>query len=519
MSPQYSGKFKEHNILSFNQLNGTTGVNNVNMPQNCNNTMIPVTLNSNKNSNYLGGGNSFAIMSSDEYYDIYAMDTVSNVNTISYKVCNQQNNTDEVQYNNCHSIPQHGSPLPMIPHRKPNHKLLSQAPNVSLHKVNRFNDKFTEQSDSSVNQLVYIHNYPQNKQGGFYFLKTIGGIPHISINEYLSHPVGELILCDSIWLCIYPAVSGAYNTLRKQEGTQVYDNYKQDCLSRKRYGISYESYMNDIIEVLIESQPNLDVKDQDCNRKFSPTKGKTTQAEMRSPIQKSISQTLNKKFSKDTNYHNKEWGYISLHPTKFEFIGPDRPSIDPRNVDQYLHLAKKVKESGVPNYRQVRVPIKSDLNIEAWKHHLYDYKDQVIIQYLQYGFPLSITSPDSLRELTVKNHFSAMQHKQAIASYLTKEKHHGAIVGPIPNLDKHFIHCSPLLTRPKDNGKRRVILDLSYPSGLSLNDHTDKDLFDASPFSLRFPSVDTIANKIVKHGDDVTLAKIDIERCNGEEFG
>ena len=34
--------------------------------------------------------------------------------------------------------------------------------------------------------------------------------------------------------------------------------------------------------------------------------------------------------------------------------------------------------------------MKSGLNIEAWRRQLYDYNDQVLLQYLQYGFPLSI---------------------------------------------------------------------------------------------------------------------------------
>ena len=174
---------------------------------------------------------------------------------------------------------------------------------------------------------------------------------------------------------------------------------------------------------------------------------------------------------------------------------------------------KTIRESGVPNYRQVRVPIKSGLNIEAWRRQLYDYKDQVLVQYLEYGFTLSIKDSRPLTEQKIKNHFSATQYHHAVSSYLAKERQFGAIIGPIPQVQDYAIHCSPLLTRPKDTDKRRVILDLSYPKGCSLNDQVDRDLFDASAFRLKLPSVDDIVKEINKHGDDVTLAKIDVARA------
>ena len=87
---------------------------------------------------------------------------------------------------------------------------------------------------------------------------------------------------------------------------------------------------------------------------------------------------------KDINYPTKFKGYIAKQPTEFKFIGPDRPGIGTNNSEQYLKLARTIRESGVPNYRQVRVPIKSGLNIEAWRRHLSDYKDQVLIQYLEF---------------------------------------------------------------------------------------------------------------------------------------
>ena len=47
---------------------------------------------------------------------------------------------------------------------------------------------------------------------------------------------------------------------------------------------------------------------------------------------------------KDINYPSKVRGYIAMQPTKFKFIGPDRPPIDTGNSNQYLKLAKTIRD-------------------------------------------------------------------------------------------------------------------------------------------------------------------------------
>ena len=61
---------------------------------------------------------------------------------------------------------------------------------------------------------------------------------------------------------------------------------------------------------------------------------------------------------------------------------------------------------------------------------------------------------------------------------------------PYNEITYHLFHCSPLLTRPKDNNERRVILDLSFPKGNLLNDQVSKNLFDGTEFQLKLPLVD-----------------------------
>ena len=69
------------------------------------------------------------------------------------------------------------------------------------------------------------------------------------------------------------------------------------------------------------------------------------------------------------------------------------------------------------------------------------------------------------------------------------------------------------MTRPKDRDKRRVILNLSHPTGHSVNDHVDKNEFNHTPFILKFPTIDSIVQDICEAGDDVVLFKVDVARA------
>ena len=86
-------------------------------------------------------------------------------------------------------------------------------------------------------------------------------------------------------------------------------------------------------------------------------------------------------------------------------------------------------------------------------------------------------------------------------------------MGPFDTIDYNDFHCSPLLTRPKDGNNRRVILNLSFPAGASLNDAVTRDISDDRPFTLKFPSVDDILESIRAVQGTAMLAKIDVARA------
>ena len=130
-------------------------------------------------------------------------------------------------------------------------------------------------------------------------------------------------------------------------------------------------------------------------------------------------------------------------------------------MEQQVKIANIIRSTGKPNYAETRIPIASGLNISAWEKALEGYPDQMLIQYLKFGFPLSLINPDALCVTDIQNHHSAMQFPINVQEYLDNEGSFGAMLGPVDRVDSQHFHCSPLWTRPKDITRRRVILNLS----------------------------------------------------------
>ena len=123
------------------------------------------------------------------------------------------------------------------------------------------------------------------------------------------------------------------------------------------------------------------------------------------------------------------------------------------NIRQCPEITKHIRTTGKPNYMEARYPKKSGLNLEAWNRLLFDYPDKKLLQYLAFGFPLLLNEPETLVNKNIKNHVSALQYPEEVDRYLNKEMKTGAIIGPISDISAINIHCSPLLTRPKDSEK------------------------------------------------------------------
>ena len=70
------------------------------------------------------------------------------------------------------------------------------------------------------------------------------------------------------------------------------------------------------------------------------------------------------------------------------------------------------------------------------------------------------------------------------------------------------------MTREKSGTtKRRAIVDLSWPHGLSVNAGVAKNKYLVTYFELRYPSVDNIGQTVEEVGPSALMFKVDISRA------
>ena len=370
--------------------------------------------------------------------------------------------------------------------------------------------------------VVYLHGGSDQNWGYHLYIHPQGG-QFGTLIPYVSPVEAFLQIIHRVELEILPYNSYVRSHEEHSNPKLAYSNYCEDIRTHEYYGCTYEKYMLDIIDSMLTNiNPDYDTSpvsrpDWDCLDVDTTTTHDKPRSFDNIPVNDLVdpckTPCFDKRTAVDFNYPDKTVGYLNQAPTDFTFIGPDRAPVEISSVDKLLQIADVILSTGVPNYRMARIPVKSGLNVEAWEHHLRDYADKRVIQYIRFGYPLSLHNPQELCNKEITNHFSACQYPSQVQSYLDKESKLGALLGPVNNINHDQYHCSPLLTRPKDTDKRRVILNLSHPHGHSVNDHVNKDNYDSTPFILKFPTIDDIVRDISNAVDDTVLFKVDVARA------
>ena len=165
-----------------------------------------------------------------------------------------------------------------------------------------------------------------------------------------------------------------------------------------------------------------------------------------------------------------------------------------------LHLLSKLAS----------VSITSPLQWRVWDEALRDHPDQrfrsYIVTGLRDGFRIGFQGARSGCTVT-KNMRSAEEKADVISRYLQEECASGRVLGP---LNEDFSNLGVMVNRfgviPKGtSGKWRLIVDLSFPEGNSVNDG-----IDSAFCSLHYVKVDDAAKELFRQGRGSCMAKVDI---------
>lgn len=135
----------------------------------------------------------------------------------------------------------------------------------------------------------------------------------------------------------------------------------------------------------------------------------------------------------------------------------------------------------------------------------YEKKDYILDGFTN-GFRVGYTGHPA--SIVYKNHKSATQQPETIKDYIAKEIEAGRIIGPLNSLPSNF-HCAPIGVVPKkEKDEYRVIHDLSYPEGQSIN-----DFIPPEHTAVSYQSVYDAVKMLVEVGDGAYMSKTDIQKA------
>ena len=169
----------------------------------------------------------------------------------------------------------------------------------------------------------------------------------------------------------------------------------------------------------------------------------------------------------------------------------------------------------MPNCEGAKIALETKINIEFLESHLKDYDDISVIKYCKHGWPINIVETEFNNRITHENHKSAVNFPDEMNKYITEELDHGSLLGPFEcNPFSNPAIISPLSTCEKrGSDERRVIMDLSFPPGNSVNERIPKDRYNGEEFSLTFPSIDALVDMVKIKGPGCMLMKRDLKRA------
>ena len=182
-----------------------------------------------------------------------------------------------------------------------------------------------------------------------------------------------------------------------------------------------------------------------------------------------------------------------------------------------VELFEKVYRSGLPNYKGCRISLPfNKLNIPLWRELLADYKDYVVCDFLEFGFPLDFDKSVNLSVNERRNHKGARDFPEFVNRYLCAEVEKSRIAGPFQiNPLSIPIMVSPLNSVPKQSSdERRVIVDLSWPLGEgSVNSGISKEFYLQEKIESHYASVEEVCQMVLEIGKGALIYKRDLRQA------
>ena len=164
------------------------------------------------------------------------------------------------------------------------------------------------------------------------------------------------------------------------------------------------------------------------------------------------------------------------------------------------------------NFQGCKIPIPTSIRYDRLSDALGGCatpKEQKFLKLLEFGMPLDC-KPGYGVSKAQKNHHSALEYKDAINRYLHKNVQSQAMLGPFEQSPISGLCFSPLMSVPKEETERRVIVDFSFPPGSSVNDGIPQATYLECGIEFNLPSIQSMVSRLNVLGRGCLLYKRDL---------
>ena len=182
-------------------------------------------------------------------------------------------------------------------------------------------------------------------------------------------------------------------------------------------------------------------------------------------------------------------------------------------TEDFIAAHSEVAKSGKPNFEVCQIPVPTSIRYDRLEEALGEAispKEQKVLKLLKFGMPIDCKAEFG-EERRQKNHFSAIAFQNAVEHYLQKGKQGKAILGPFQHSPIHKLCFSPLMSVPKEESQRRIIVDFSFPPGKSINDGISSSSYLECATDFNLPSVQSMVNRINELGWGCLMYKRDLK--------
>ena len=152
--------------------------------------------------------------------------------------------------------------------------------------------------------------------------------------------------------------------------------------------------------------------------------------------------------------------HLGIHSNQYAYMNDLRALSRTEDIHQPSSVTHQ------PSPSPIQIPV---LAMSLRYHPDQDFSSFILRGLLE-GFHIGYTSQTRPLRTATRNHPSSLANPQAVSAYIRSEATAGRMVGPLINTEG--VHCSPIGLVPKGRGTGawRMIVDLSYPNGMSVND-------------------------------------------------